>query len=130
MSEHSDFGTFGKYMETPVGQMFPETRDADELTKKLRGIVPGPHRIRLANPKLFWTKLLAFLTTLKAIIIVVAVAFATGNWLPAILISLLFNLAQLGAKPVGETTPQDTVLVPPNDGAAAGSRAISDSPIL
>ena len=62
--------------------------------------------------------------------IVIAVAFATGNWLPAILISLLFNLAQLGAKPVRETTPQDTVLVPPNDGAAADSRAISDSPIL
>jgi 4-carboxymuconolactone decarboxylase len=52
MSEQSDFGTFGRYSETPVDQMSPEMRDAYDFTKKLRGMVPGPHRIWLANPKL------------------------------------------------------------------------------
>jgi 4-carboxymuconolactone decarboxylase len=52
MSEPSDFGTFGRYIETPVGQMSPEMRDAYDFTIGLRGLVPGPHRIWLANPKL------------------------------------------------------------------------------
>jgi 4-carboxymuconolactone decarboxylase len=52
MSEPSDFGTFGRYIETPVGQMSPEMRAAYDLTTGLRGLVPGPHRIWLANPKL------------------------------------------------------------------------------
>jgi 4-carboxymuconolactone decarboxylase len=52
MSEASDFGTFGRYVETPVGKMPPDMRDAYEFTHKLRGMVPGPHKIWLANPKL------------------------------------------------------------------------------
>lgn len=48
----SDFGTFGRYEETPVERMSADTRDAYEFTKKLRGMVPGPHRIWLANPQL------------------------------------------------------------------------------
>jgi 4-carboxymuconolactone decarboxylase len=52
MSETADFGTFGRFNETPVGDMSPEMRDAYEYTHKLRGMVPGPHKIWLANPKL------------------------------------------------------------------------------
>ena len=52
MSEPSDFGAFGRYVETPVASMSPEMRDAYEFTKRLRGLVPGPHRIWLANPEL------------------------------------------------------------------------------
>jgi 4-carboxymuconolactone decarboxylase len=52
MSEQSDFGTFGRYVETPIDQMSPEMRDAYDFTLKLRGMVPGPHKIWLANPTL------------------------------------------------------------------------------
>jgi 4-carboxymuconolactone decarboxylase len=52
MSEQSDFGTFGRYAETPIDQMSPEMRDAYDFTLKLRGMVPGPHKIWLANPTL------------------------------------------------------------------------------
>lgn len=48
----ADFGTFGRYRETPVGEMSPETRSAYDHTLRLRGLVPGPHKIWLANPGL------------------------------------------------------------------------------
>jgi len=48
----SGFGTFGRYEETPVDQMSPEMKDAYDYTMRLRGLVPGPHKIWLANPKL------------------------------------------------------------------------------
>ena len=48
----SDFGTFGRYEETPVERMSSQMREAYDFTKKLRGMVPGPHRIWLANPRL------------------------------------------------------------------------------
>jgi Na+/H+-dicarboxylate symporter len=57
------------------------------------------------------SKLLAILATLKAILIVASVALARGDILPVILISVLFNLAQSGAKPVGQAVPQDTIVV-------------------
>jgi len=47
-----DFGTFGRFAETPVGEMGAEMRSAYEYTLKLRGLVPGPHKIWLANPTL------------------------------------------------------------------------------
>ncbi|MEU1806669.1 carboxymuconolactone decarboxylase [Streptomyces sp. NPDC019937] len=47
-----DFGTFGRYVEVPVDEMPPEMRSAYECTLKLRGLVPGPHKIWLANPAL------------------------------------------------------------------------------
>ncbi|MGW7596212.1 hypothetical protein [Streptomyces rubiginosohelvolus] len=47
-----DFGTFGRYVETPVDAMPPEMRSAYEYTRRLRGLVPGPHKIWLANPGL------------------------------------------------------------------------------
>jgi 4-carboxymuconolactone decarboxylase len=52
MSEQSDFGSFGRFIETPLERMSPDMKDAYEFTKRLRGIVPGPHRIWLANPRL------------------------------------------------------------------------------
>jgi 4-carboxymuconolactone decarboxylase len=52
MTENSDFGTFGRYQETPVGEMSPAMKDAYDFTKQLRGLVPGPHKIWLANPTL------------------------------------------------------------------------------
>ncbi|MDW6064344.1 carboxymuconolactone decarboxylase [Streptomyces sp. FXJ1.4098] len=50
-----DFGTFGRFAETPVDQMSPEMREAFDFTLKLRGLVPGPHKIWAANPTLLKT---------------------------------------------------------------------------
>jgi 4-carboxymuconolactone decarboxylase len=55
MTANTDFGTFGRFTETPVNEMDAETRSAYEYTLKLRGLVPGPHKIWLANPKLSQT---------------------------------------------------------------------------
>ena len=52
MSDRSDFGTFGRFVETPVDEMPSEMRRAYEFTRELRGLVPGPHKIWLANPTL------------------------------------------------------------------------------
>jgi 4-carboxymuconolactone decarboxylase len=52
MSDNSDFGTFGRFTETPVSDMPEEMKQAYDYTLKLRGLVPGPHKIWLANPKL------------------------------------------------------------------------------
>ena len=52
MAAEDDFGTFGRFVETPVAEMPADMRDAYDYTKHLRGLVPGPHRIWLANPKL------------------------------------------------------------------------------
>jgi 4-carboxymuconolactone decarboxylase len=55
MTDTSDFGTFGRYVETPVEAMPPEMKAAYAFTRTLRGLVPGPHKIWLANPKLSTT---------------------------------------------------------------------------
>ncbi len=52
MPGNPDFGTFGRFVETPVGEMPEEMKEAYDYTRKLRGLVPGPHKIWLANPKL------------------------------------------------------------------------------
>jgi 4-carboxymuconolactone decarboxylase len=52
VSDTSDFGTFGRFVETPVDQMPPEMKQAYEFTHRLRGMLPGPHKIWLANPRL------------------------------------------------------------------------------
>jgi hypothetical protein len=57
------------------------------------------------------TKLLAFGASLKGIFIMASIAFVRGDMLPVILISVLFNLAQLGTKPIGQTLPRDTIVV-------------------
>ena len=55
MSDTSDFGTFGRFVETPADEMSSEMREAYEFTRELRGLVPGPHKIWLANPALSTT---------------------------------------------------------------------------
>ncbi|MBR7827868.1 hypothetical protein KDK95_16230 [Actinospica sp. MGRD01-02] len=52
LEDASDFGTFGRYVETPVAEMQPAEREAFDYTKNLRGLVPGPHKIWAANPAL------------------------------------------------------------------------------
>ena len=52
LTDAGDFGSFGRYEEVPVAHMSPETKEAYEYTMQLRGIVPGPHRIWLANAML------------------------------------------------------------------------------
>jgi 4-carboxymuconolactone decarboxylase len=47
-----DFGTFGRFVETPVDEMPPAQREAFDFTRNLRGLVPGPHKIWVANPAL------------------------------------------------------------------------------
>jgi 4-carboxymuconolactone decarboxylase len=52
MTGRSDFGTFGRFTETPVEAMSAEMKAAYDYTRELRGQVPGPHKIWLANPQL------------------------------------------------------------------------------
>jgi hypothetical protein len=61
------------------------------------------------------SKLLAIVASLKAILVAASVAFARGDMLSLILISVLFNLAGLGAKPAGQTVPRDSLAVSQND---------------
>ena len=61
------------------------------------------------------SKLFVTVASLKAILIAASVALARGDMLSVILISVLFNLAQLGAKPVGQTVPHDSIAVSPSD---------------
>jgi 4-carboxymuconolactone decarboxylase len=55
VSDNSDVGTFGRFVETPVKEMDADMRSAYDYTVKLRGAVPGPHKIWLSNPKLLRT---------------------------------------------------------------------------
>jgi 4-carboxymuconolactone decarboxylase len=52
MSDTPDLGTFGRFIETPVDEMSPAMKEAYDFTRELRGSVPGPHKIWLANPTL------------------------------------------------------------------------------
>jgi hypothetical protein len=61
------------------------------------------------------SKLLAIVASLKAILIGASVAFARGDMLSLIVISVLFNLVELGAKPVGRTIPRDSGTVSQSD---------------
>jgi hypothetical protein len=61
------------------------------------------------------SKLFATVASLKVILIAASAALARGDMLSVILISVLFNLAQLGAKPVGQTVPCDSMVVSPGD---------------
>ena len=61
------------------------------------------------------SKLLAIVASLKAILIAASVAFTRGDMLSVILISVLFNLVELGAKPVGQTVARDSMAVSQND---------------
>ena len=61
------------------------------------------------------SKLFAIVASLKVILIAASVALARGDMLSVILISVLFNLGQLGAKPVSQTVPRDSMPVSPSD---------------
>jgi 4-carboxymuconolactone decarboxylase len=83
-----DFGTFGRFVETPVGQMSPEMKTAYDFTMKLRGLVPGPHKIWLANPKLSQTIVPTGVyfqceSTLTKAEIEIATNIVNGRWLAA-----------------------------------------------
>ncbi len=52
MAEPADFGSFGRYHEIPADEMPAEMKHAYDTTRKLRGQVPGPHKIWLCNPVL------------------------------------------------------------------------------
>jgi len=65
------------------------------------------------------SKLLAILATLKAILIAASVALARGDILPVILISIMLNLTQLGAKPIGQAVLRDPVASPPSQDRTA-----------
>ncbi|HYZ40421.1 MAG TPA: hypothetical protein VE687_07325 [Stellaceae bacterium] len=56
------------------------------------------------------SKFLAIAATLKAILIAASVALARGDMLSVILISALFNLAHLGAKPSSERAQRDSMI--------------------
>ena len=55
MFDSTDFGTFGRFTETLVENMPTEMKAAYDFTRRLRGLVPGPHKIWLANPRLSQT---------------------------------------------------------------------------
>ena len=42
MTENSDFGTFGRFVETTVSDMPADMKEAYDTTMKLRGLVPRP----------------------------------------------------------------------------------------
>jgi 4-carboxymuconolactone decarboxylase len=46
------FGSFGRFQETPKAEMPPDMKAAFDFTMRLRGEVPGPHKIWICNPKL------------------------------------------------------------------------------
>ena len=52
LTDAGDFGSFGRYEEVALAQMAPAVKEAYEFTTHLRGIVPGPHKIWLANAAL------------------------------------------------------------------------------
>ena len=88
MADNPDFGTFGRFQETPVDQMSPEMRGAYDFTMKLRGLVPGPHKIWLANPKLSKTIVPTGLyyqkeSTLSKAEIEIVTNVINGRWLAA-----------------------------------------------
>ena len=88
MPENPDFGTFGRYNELPFDQMTPEQRAAYDFTMKLRGQVPGPHKIWVANPKLSETIVPTGAyyqkhSTLSKAEIEIATNLINGRWLAA-----------------------------------------------
>ena len=88
MAENPDFGTFGRYVETPVEKMPADMRDAYDFTMELRGQVPGPHKIWLANPTLSKTmvpigKYYQTESTLRKAEIEIATNIINGKWLAA-----------------------------------------------
>ena len=83
-----DFGTFGRYAETPLDRMEPDEKDAYDTTLRVRGLVPGPHKIWLSNPTLSRTivPIGAYYqtdSTLTKAEIEIATNLVNGRWLAA-----------------------------------------------
>ena len=88
MADDPDFGTFGRFTETPLAKMSPEMKDAYDYTVELRGQVPGPHKIWLANPALSKTivptgKYYQTQSTLTKAEIEIVTNVINGRWLAA-----------------------------------------------
>ncbi len=88
MTDNPDFGTFGRFVETPVADMSAEMRGAYEFTRALRGQVPGPHKIWLSNPTLSKTivptgKYYQTQSTLTKAEIEIVTNVINGRWLAA-----------------------------------------------
>ncbi len=49
------FGTFGRFTETPLERMSAAMREVFDFVVRLRGGVPGPHKIWASNPALLRT---------------------------------------------------------------------------
>src|SRR5262249_15373916 len=87
-TKDSDLGTLGRYVETPLERMSPEMLNAFEFTRKQRGAIAGPYKIRYSNPKLskkivptgtyFQTQ-----STRTRAEIEITVYVINGHWLPA-----------------------------------------------
>jgi hypothetical protein len=61
------------------------------------------------------SKILAIVVGLKATLIAASFAVARGDMLSVIVISVVFNLAELGARPVGQMVPRDSSAVSQSD---------------
>ena len=61
------------------------------------------------------SKLLPVATYLRATLVVSSFALARGEMLPVIVISALFSLAQLNAKPIGQPVLQQPVASSPSE---------------
>ena len=88
MTDNPDFGTFGRFVETPVADMSADMGDAYDFTTKLRGQAPGPHKIWLSNPKLSKTivptgKYYQTESTLTKAEIEIVTNVINGRWLAA-----------------------------------------------
>ena len=88
MTDNPDFGTFGRFVETPISDMSPDMKDAYDFTVKLRGQVPGPHKIWLSNPTLSKTiaptgKYYQTGSTLTKAEIEIVTNVINGRWLAA-----------------------------------------------
>ena len=70
------------------------------------------------------TKLVAIIASLKGVFIMASIAFVRGDMLPVILISVLFNLAHLSAKPSGQAVTKDTIVIASDHDASRGNAEV------
>jgi hypothetical protein len=61
------------------------------------------------------SRFLGAVSVLKVTLIAASAAFARGEMLPVIVLSAVFSIIQLGAKPVGQMKRQDTLVTMSSD---------------
>jgi Na+/H+-dicarboxylate symporter len=66
------------------------------------------------------SRFLAIVASLKVIFITASIAFVRGDMLPVILFSVVFNLAQLGAKPINHAVLRDEIVISSDQDDRAG----------